>query len=190
MKSIYIYICSLLLLMACGASTNIETISSVLDGTITEQSEKATTIDKVRRSINKENLSLTNKTKLENGVEHQYVIYSRGEMPLIIEESIFGGSYTIRTTYYIYDSTPYFISSMMRDEYRSSGNFTHQEQVIYLDGKKVIQQLKRVTTNQQNTPMDMSSIAFKDVTAELVHPSIDAQENKNNIKKILALPND
>jgi len=48
-------------------------------------------------------------------------------------------------------------------------------------------QLKRSETNTEDIRVDLSHVAFKDITAGLVHPEVDAQENQNTVKKILTL---
>lgn len=190
MKLLLFITITILELSSCGSSATIDDITAILDGTITNENTAVNTIDRIRKSINKEDLIHSTLNKYDNGVEFNYEIYSNDIMPLIIESEIYGGSYTINTTYYLYDSTPYYINGMMRDQYRQSGNFTHQEQVIYLNNKKVIRQLKRSESNKQDYLVDLSHYQFKDVTKTLIHPTLDAQENKNTVLEILSLSNE
>jgi len=189
MNIIYLSILCLFTLTACSSSADIsmDDIKAMMNDRDMPDSQKLDMIDAYRRSIDKEKLKISTGTKSENGLLSNYILFSQNNVPVILESEIYGGSYNISTTYYLFDEKPYYINGMMRDQFRQSGNFTHHEQVIYLDRRKVIMQLKRSETNTEDIRVDLSHVAFKDITAGLVHPEVDAQENQNTVKKILTL---
>ena len=120
-------------------------------------------------------------------MKYNYTIYRSSSEPVKITADIHDETYTVRATYYIHDSIPYFMQGTMRDQDRASGRYTHQELITYFNGKKVIKQLKKTALNKENRASDLSHIPSVDITEDIKQPDLDALLRYEEVKSILKI---
>ena len=187
MKNIYLYLLTIITVSACQSSIDSSSLENMLLNQNESKEKSIQIIENACSSIESSALEVSLKNEIRAGITYDYKIYRSNGLPVKISYDIRGDSYTVQASYYIHDTIPYFIHGTMRDQDRASGKYSHQELFTYLDGKKVIKQLKKSAINEENRASDLSDIESVDVTKYIKQPDLDASMKYEEVKNILKI---
>ena len=185
MKNIYLFILLIIVASACQSDFDIADLDSLLRNQDVSKEKALKIIEKAYTAVESSDLKTSIKSELRSNVEYTYTIYKSATQPVKITTDIQEETYTVRATYYIHDSIPYYMHGTMRDQDRASGRYTHQELFTYLNGKEVIKQLRKTAMNQENRASDLSHIPTVDITENIKQPDLDATLRYEEVKNIL-----
>lgn len=187
MIKINLYLLIIIFLSACQSDVDTAALDKMLHGQDVAKDEALSIIEKAYNSIESSKLDSTVSHELRSGVSYDYTIYRRDGKPVKITYDINEDTYTVKANYYVHDTIPYYIHGTMRDRDRASGRYTHQELYTYLDGKKVIKQLKKTGINRENRSSDLRHIEKVDNTSNIKQPDLDASMKLEEVKTILRM---
>ncbi len=184
MKYTYLILTLIILLSACQSDS-----AAALDNMLRNQGKSVDheleIIENAYRAVESSVLVSSRRSQIRAGVQHNYTIYSSNGLPVKIDYDLKGDTYTVKASYYIHDTIPYYINGTMRDQDIASGRYTHQELHTYLNGKKVIKQLRKTAVNLENRASDLSSIPTVDITKDIKQPDLDATLKYEEVRDIL-----
>lgn len=187
MKNIYFYTLLIFIVSACQSEMDTKALDKMLRNQDVSKEKALKIIESAYNNVESSNLKTTLKNEIRSNVEYNYTIYRSADQPVKITYDIQAETYTVKATYYVHDSIPYYIHGTMRDQDRASGNYTHQELFTYLNGKEVIQQLRKTAVNQENRASDLSDIPSVDITKHIKQPDLDAAMKLEEVKNILQI---
>ncbi len=187
MKSIYTFLILMIVVSACQSDFDNADLDSLLRNQDVSKERALKIIEKAYAAVESSELKTSLKNELRSNVKYYYTIYRSAGQPVKITTDIHDETYTVRATYYIHDSIPYFMQGTMRDQDRASGRYTHQELITYFNGKEVIKQLRKTALNKENRASDLSHIPSVDITEDIKQPDLDAILRYEEVKSILKI---
>ncbi len=187
MNNTYLYILLVIIASACQSGTNTDALDSMLRNQDVSKEVALEIIQKEYKSVESKDLTTYTKSNVRSGIPYDYTIYRSDNIPVKIVCDIKATTYTVQAIYYIHDTIPYYIYGTMRDQDIASGQYTHQELYTYLDGNKVIQQLRKTAVNNENRASNLSDIPTVDITKDILQPDLDASMKYEEIQRILSI---
>lgn len=185
MKFFILFILTVMIASACTQTKGNADLIRLINSKDMTQTEALEIIEEAYHYTETLQLDSINNQQVRSGVAYTYTFYKSGEAIVKIDCKIKAATYSGRSSYYLQDSIPYYIHGHMRDKDIASGRYTHQELFTYLDGKKVIKQLRKTGINQENRASDLSDIVSVDITNQIKQPELDAILRKEEVEVML-----
>ena len=188
MKYTYLYITLLLTTISCQPTYDSAALGVAMSTPDMALKEVKNAIDQAVMHLDASQLDTIVNSDYYNGVAYDYTIYKINNVPVKVKSKLKAVTYTIESSYYLYNNKPYYIYGTMRDQDRASGNYTHQIITTYLNENKVLSRLRKTAVNQENRASDLTNLALVDITNTIYAPELDAENRYKEVMTILGTP--